>query len=91
MKYRLLKWLACPRCGSNSFSVEIKQSNEAPICSSHFFNEPVDGVNIKERMEVEIEEGALHCQKCSAVYPIISGIPRMLIGDEGEKIKHFTY
>lgn len=88
MKYRLLKWLVCPKCSADTFSLEIKKSKEVPICSSHFFKESIDGVDVQERKETEIEEGALYCQKCTSVYRIIAGIPRMLIGEEGEKTHH---
>ncbi|MEC7983568.1 MAG: methyltransferase domain-containing protein [Myxococcota bacterium] len=88
MKYRLLKWLACPKCSGESFSIEVRQSNHQPVCSSHFLEGVIDGVNLEKLSETEIEEGALHCQKCSAVYPIVAGIPRMLVGDEGEKTHH---
>ncbi|MDG1482226.1 MAG: methyltransferase domain-containing protein [Myxococcota bacterium] len=79
MKYRLLKWLACPVCRATDFSLETVKTATRSICSGHFeaSESDVPGVNLERREEVEIMEGALMCS-CGAVYPIRDGIPRML-------------
>ncbi|KZO95631.1 Trm112p-domain-containing protein [Calocera viscosa TUFC12733] len=32
-------------------------------------------------MEIHIEEGAMHCPKCDHKYPILQGIPNMLLAE----------
>jgi SAM-dependent methyltransferase len=79
VKYRLLKWLACPVCRATDFSLETVKTETRAIYSGHFeaAESEVPGVDLERREEVEIIEGALICS-CSAVYPIRGGIPRML-------------
>ena len=80
MKYRLLKWLACPECRATDFSLETVKTETRAICSGHFEEgeSDVPGVDLERREEVEIIEGALHCPACGTIYPIRGGIPRML-------------
>ena len=80
MKYRLLKWLACPACRHADFSIEAVKTRTVPVFAGHFepSEERIPGVDIDRREEVELEEGALHCKQCGAIYPVQGGIPRML-------------
>ena len=84
MKYRLLQWLACPKCQASQFVVECLQSIKSPIYQSHFTKQQqhLDGVNLASLEEEEVIEGFLHCGKCSQVYPIQKGIPRMVLNSE---------
>ena len=80
MKYRLLNYLICPACRIGRFTVESHQETPVAIWDSRFKNgvQP-DGVSLVERTEIEIEEGILHCNKCSTSYPIEKGIPRLML------------
>lgn len=79
MKYRLLSWLACPACKSARLALETRRTERRPVTTGHFEPEEdaLPGVDLDRREEVEILEGALHCQDCGAAYPIRDGIPRM--------------
>lgn len=80
MKYRLMSWLACPACKSAKLALETRRTENRPVCTGHF--EPEEGsppgVDLRRREEVEVIEGAIHCQDCGAIYPIRDGIPRMI-------------
>ena len=81
VKYRLLKCLACPVCKTSNFVLETKKINPIRICNSHFQTEELsaEGVDLDELLEREVLEGAIHCDDCARVYPILEGIPRMVI------------
>jgi len=80
VKYRLLKWLACPSCRHTNFSIEAVRTRTVPIYEGHFEDSETSlpGLDMERREEVELEDGALHCKNCSAIYPVKDGIPRML-------------
>jgi SAM-dependent methyltransferase len=80
VKYRLLKWLACPACRHTDFSIEAVATTTSPIYAGHFeaAEDALPGVDLSNKEEVELEEGALHCKSCSAIYPVKGGIPRMM-------------
>jgi len=50
-----------------------------PGCARSF------GLEVEARDEQEIERGRLHCQACTAAYPIINGIPRFVATDSYTK------
>ncbi len=83
MKYRLLQWLACPRCRHSSFSLTTTKTITQPVYTGHFApaEQGIPGVDLDRLEEEEILEGALHCGGCSAVFPIRGGIPRMMPSD----------
>ncbi|MCB9741001.1 MAG: methyltransferase domain-containing protein [Alphaproteobacteria bacterium] len=80
MKYRLLQWLACPSCGDEHLVLETRGTRTVPTFTGHW--EPGEegerGVDLSAHELTDIMDGALHCSACSAVYPILDGIPRML-------------
>lgn len=80
MKYRLLSWLACPACRSESLALETKKTETQPVYVGQFEpgEDDVPGVDLKRGEEQVILEGALHCKDCGAIYAIREGIPRML-------------
>ena len=82
MKYRLMEFLACPACKAEQLSIEEKLSIKKPIFESHFRNAQRDGVSIAHREEIEIIEGTIHCNSCQASYPIIDGVPHLLVDQE---------
>ena len=88
MKYRLMEYLACPQCRSSKLSVEEKQVLEVPICTSHFPDNQRDGVQLATRVEVEIQEGTIHCGECGKGFPIENGIPNFLLKEEGRSTQH---
>lgn len=80
MKYRLLKWLACPSCRHSDFAIEAVKTSTQRVFVGHFTDDEAQtpGVDHDRREEVELEEGALHCNNCNAIFPVRDGIPRML-------------
>ena len=88
MKYRLMDFLACPKCRSHRLSVEEKEVIEKPIYSSHFSGNHRDGIRMSNRQEVEIISGTIHCGDCGQEYPIENGIPNMLLEEEGQSSLH---
>ena len=80
MKYRLLEWLVCPQCRASDLALQTAQTKQDRVHHSSWEGREreLPGLNHEERELVEIEEGSLHCSQCSAVYPIVEGIPRML-------------
>ena len=92
MKYRLLEWLACPRCRAHDLTVETTRTETRAILAGHFEDRERDlpGIDLEKREEVEVIEGALHCPSCAAVYPIREGVPRMLLegAEEGPGTLH---
>jgi uncharacterized protein YbaR (Trm112 family)/ubiquinone/menaquinone biosynthesis C-methylase UbiE len=88
MKYRVMEFLACPKCKRQTLSIEEKKSIQVPIFVSHFVNAQRDGVQISERKETEIIEGTIHCSDCGAAYPIQDGIPNLLLHEPGETTQH---
>lgn len=83
MKYRLLKWLACPSCRRTDFAIEAVRTSTNAIYEGHFEpgEENLQGIDRERLEEVELEEGALHCKSCGMVFPVKGGIPRMLLSD----------
>ncbi|MGC6507090.1 MAG: methyltransferase domain-containing protein [Myxococcota bacterium] len=73
MKLRVLQWLACPQCEQSQFRVEYSKSEHYPEWSAHRKDEESDEALI------DVIEGALHCQSCSAIYLIREGVPRLLV------------
>jgi SAM-dependent methyltransferase len=92
MKYRLLEWLACPNCRSSNLLLEtvtaVQENTHHGTWESVEWELP--GLQHAERGLTDIQEGSLHCQGCSAIYPIRDGIPRMLATDApaGPKTAH---
>lgn len=82
MKHRLLDWLACPACRSESLRLERRRTT--------LHRQWGEGAEAGARDEIDVIEGALHCEDCGAVYPIREGIPRMLPegADEGPDTAH---
>lgn len=84
MKYRLLEWLACPRCRWPDLALKVIKA--ASTETYHASWEPPErelpGLDHEGRSLTDIIEGELSCPQCEAVYPISEGIPRML--PEGE-------
>lgn len=80
MKHRLLQWLACPSCRSPHLALQTRRAENRPTYIGLFEPEEADlpGLDLGRREEIEVIEGALHCQGCGAVYPIREGVPRML-------------
>ncbi len=80
MKYRLMSWLCCPACKSPRLALETRRTENRPITRGHFEPDeaPLAGVDLQRREEVEILEGAIHCQDCGAAWPIKEGVPRMI-------------
>ena len=71
MKLRLLDFLVCPKCGS-SFECEIFSQPKAEGVG--------ESCEHNEHHTIEVDEGILHCGSCGEVYPVIAGIPRILLG-----------
>ena len=88
MKYRVMEFLACPKCKRQNLSIEEKKSIQVPIFESHFVNAQRDGVQISDRKETEIIEGVIHCSDCGATYPIEDGIPNFLLHEPGASTQH---
>lgn len=92
MKYRLLKWLCCPRCRGVDLRLETTRSLRRPVLAGQFDEEPEElpGVDLERREETHVVEGSLHCGDCAAVYPIEEGIPRMMVkgASEGPRSAH---
>ena len=86
VKYRLLQWLACPRCRAHDLTVETRRTRTRAVTHGHFTPGETDlpGVDLGALEEQEIIEGALHCADCGAIYPVRDGIPRMLLDDASE-------
>ena len=86
MKIRLLQYLACPACQEADFALEIKKKGAKTVFHSHFrdLERGLDGLSFDEREEEDIEEGALHCNHCGQNYPILNGIPRMIVDKDLE-------
>jgi len=81
VRYRLLEWLACPACRHENLELETVRTEElATYHASHGAAEREQpGLDHDRRKLVDIQEGALHCPQCQGVYPIVDGIPRMLL------------
>lgn len=92
MRYRLLQWLRCPSCEHEELSLSTVKTETVPTYRGHWEDDEDDapGLHVEQREVREIISGALHCEECSAVYPIIDGIPRMLPegGTEGRTSGH---
>jgi SAM-dependent methyltransferase len=77
MKLRVLEWLACPACGEGSLDLAITRSEERTAWNGHW--EPDEDVPGRGRASItEVIAGTLRCRGCTATYPIVDGIPRML-------------
>lgn len=79
MKMRLLQWLACPRCEQSHFTIENHSSSTNYTWTA--LKEDMNGQKMEDD-NIEILEGALHCNSCSAIYLIREGVPRMLVNDK---------
>lgn len=78
MKYALLQWLACPRCGGARLRLGVRKSTALPAWNAQI-PAATPGWDPERHELVEIEEGDLSCPDCSARYPITDGIPRMMV------------
>lgn len=91
MRYRLLEFLRCPACeGHLSLSNAVERThtdvsdgsfNECTDCafsgSIHFPAASTD-TKCSACWHVEVVSADLNCQLCSAHFPVIDGVPRML-------------
>lgn len=86
MKRRLLQWMACPECRSPDLTLETRRTEQRPVTRGHFTPDEGEppGVNLANREETEILEGAIHCSACASSWPIVDGIPRMLGAEDAE-------
>jgi len=80
VKYRLLRWLACPACGVPELRLETVATRTTSILPGQYsaVESELPGVDLAAGTEQEIVEGALHCGACGAVYAIRNGIPRLM-------------
>jgi SAM-dependent methyltransferase/uncharacterized protein YbaR (Trm112 family) len=80
VKYRLLRWLACPTCRGVDLSVEARRTRTVRAHTDQFSPEDgvPEGVDRERGAEVEVMDGALRCGGCGAAWPIREGVPRML-------------
>jgi SAM-dependent methyltransferase/uncharacterized protein YbaR (Trm112 family) len=80
LKYRLLKWLACPGCRSTSLSLDTIRTETQPILPGAFSDNDADqpGLDRGRGEEQTVVEGAISCDDCGVVYPIRDGVPRMI-------------
>ena len=94
MKFRLLDLLVCPKCG-NSFDCEVFAQHteehtipktEHPICHSRcaFSEYQQRGESPNPQLcvtcfQLEIDDGLLRCNGCDEIFPIIKGVPRILL------------
>lgn len=74
MKMKLLNWLACPQCEQSQFRIEYSKSKRNEVWYSNQEDSEVDSDS-----NLEILEGALHCEACGSIYLIREGIPRLLV------------
>lgn len=83
MKYRLLQWLACPSCGDEHLTLTTKQTRVLPTYTGAWGDDERDhrGLALDEHALTDVLEGTLGCSACGAAYPIVDGIPRMLVDD----------
>jgi len=92
MKYRLLEWLACPLCRSSDLLLDTLVAHQEKTHHASWEDEEreLPGLNHAERDLAEIQEGALHCRACGAIYQIRDGVPRMMpaASHEGPKTAH---
>lgn len=92
MKYRLLQWLACPTCRVPELQLDAQKTRSVRVTRGHFTPDEKDlpGVDLEAGIEKEVIEGSLRCPQCESVYPIRSGVPRMLPKgvDEGPATAH---
>jgi SAM-dependent methyltransferase len=81
MKYALLQWLACPTCGGARLRLAVKKMASSPAWNGQI---PADtpGWRADTRSLDEILEGELTCGDCGVIYPIVDGIPRMVVSDD---------
>jgi SAM-dependent methyltransferase len=91
VKYRLLKWLACPACGDPNLTLQTRRTDTRPVTHGHFSDgDQEPGVSMDEGVQTEVVEGALSCGGCGRVYLIRDGIPRMMVDrvEEGPESAH---
>lgn len=103
MKKRLLDWIVCPECGARPSlqvfrqeSVDLPSPVATPACNfycarrgvekPHELSTPPDCTSCYQE---EIVEGALACV-CGQVYPILDGIPRLLVNAPEEYPSFFA-
>ena len=72
VKYRLLEWLACPRCRATDLTLETTRTRTVPVTRGHFTPDEgaPPGVDLARGEETDVLEGALHCGGCGAIYAI---------------------
>ncbi len=80
MKYRLLRWLACPSCSHPDLRVVVTQARDVRVQRGAFTPDEknLPGVDLARGIETEIIEGSLTCASCRATFPIVEGIPHLL-------------
>jgi len=80
LKYRLLEWLACPRCRWPDLTLEVHRTRAGETWHAEWESTEAElpGLDFEGRSLTEIVEGALSCPRCAAAYPIREGVPRML-------------
>ena len=78
--------MACPECRSPDLTLETRRTEQRPVTRGHFTPDEGEppGVNLANREETEILEGAIHCSACASSWPIVDGIPRMLGAEDAE-------
>ena len=93
MKYRLLNFLICPKCGSYPLRLHILKEEiidrdiELPPCDLYcgyrdtYIKELSGKPPCKECLKHEIIDGYLTCDKCGEWYPIIDSIVIMHLED----------
>lgn len=80
MKLRLVDLLACPACADGAFQLSIEHAEEREVWSAHVEpEEDIPGV-VNGRI-TEVRTGHLRCIECAARFPIVDGIPRLLLPD----------
>ncbi|RKY62369.1 MAG: hypothetical protein DRP95_01655 [Candidatus Latescibacterota bacterium] len=97
MKYRLLDALVCPRCRyplecEPFLAITVRRLDNkilSPACHYRCYKEGINltsfnkpsGIDCEDCYRFEVIDGLLRCNNCASWYPIIGGIPRMLLGD----------
>ncbi len=102
MRLYLLDKFVCPRCGHFPLDFEVKSWGEATSFATH--KRPCERYCGFERNLLNTDEqppcskclsqqvltGTLSCSQCGDTYPVIDGIPHLLIEHGGEKSKKWV-